>query len=88
MASDVPGHLAAARGVANVDRILQVRGFDQRCDGVSVGVQVVTIPRLARAAVAATVVRDAPVAAGASKNIWSSNASALNGHVEAAAIAS
>src|SRR5439155_228597 len=63
VAADVVRDLAAAGRVADVDRVLQVEGLDERREVVGVRVHVVTAPRLARAAVAATVVRDAAVTA-------------------------
>ena len=62
VAADVARDLAAARRVADVDRVLQVERFDERREVVGVGVHVVAVPGLARAAVAAAVVRDAAVA--------------------------
>ena len=64
MAADVAGDFAAAGGVADVDRVLQVERFDERREVVGVGVHVVAVPGLARAAVAAAVMGDAAVAAG------------------------
>ena len=63
MAADIAGDLAAARGVADVDRVLQVEFFDQRSEIVCVSIHVVAVPRLARAAVAAAVMGDAAIAA-------------------------
>src|SRR5262249_42708445 len=63
VATDVSGDLTATRGVADVDSVLQVQGFDQRREIVGVGVKIVAVPRLTRAAVTAAVVRDAAVAA-------------------------
>ena len=63
VAADVAGDFAAAGGVADVDRVLQVERLDQRREVVGVGVHVVAVPRLAGAAMAAAVVRDAAVAA-------------------------
>ena len=67
VAADVAGDFAAAGGVADVDRVLQVERFDERREVVGVGVHVVAVPGLARAAVAAAVVGDAAVAAGGQK---------------------
>ena len=63
VATDIAGDFAAAGGVADVDRVLQVERFDQRREVVGVGVHVVAVPGLARSAVAAAVVGDAAVAA-------------------------
>jgi hypothetical protein len=63
VAADVARHLAAAGGVADVDRVLQVELADELGEVVGVGVEVVAVPGLARAAVAAAIVRDAAVAA-------------------------
>ena len=62
VAADVARHLAAAGRVADVDGVLQIERFDQRREIVGVGVHVVAVPGLARAAVAAAVVGDAAVA--------------------------
>ncbi len=61
--ADVAGHFAAARGVAHVNGVLQIERLDQRRKVVGVGVHVVAVPRLARPAMAATVMGDATVAA-------------------------
>src|SRR5205823_11283838 len=58
---------AAARGVADMDRMAQIQRFDERGDIVGVRVHVVAVPRLARATVAAAVGGDAAVSAGAQK---------------------
>ena len=68
MAADVAGDFAAARGVADVDRIPQVERFDERRQVVGVGVHVVAVPGLARTAMAAAVMGDAAVAAGGQKH--------------------
>ena len=63
VAADVAGDFAAAGRVADVDGVLQVERFDELREVVGVGVHVVAVPGLARAAVAAAVVGDAAVAA-------------------------
>src|SRR5262249_35512437 len=63
MAPDVAGDLPSAGGVSDVDRVLQVELFDECCEVVRVGVEVVAVPRLARAAMAPAIVRDAAIAA-------------------------
>ena len=68
VAADVAGDFAAAGGVADVDRVLQVERFDQRREVVGVGVHVVAVPGLARPAMAAAVMRDAAVAARGQKH--------------------
>ena len=62
VAADVARDFAAAGRVADVDRVLQIERLDQRREIVGVGVHLVAVPRLARSAVAAAVVRDAAVA--------------------------
>jgi hypothetical protein len=62
MAGNVAGDLPAAGGVPDVHGLLQVQGLDERGEVVGVGVHVVAVPGLARAAVAAAVVRDHPEA--------------------------
>jgi hypothetical protein len=46
-----------------MDRVLQVEVFDQRREVVGVSVHLVAVPRLARTAVAAPIMRGASVAA-------------------------
>ena len=67
VAADVAGDFAAAGGVADVDRVLQIERFDQRREVVGVGVHFVAVPRLARPAVAAAIMRDAAIAARGQK---------------------
>jgi hypothetical protein len=62
VATDVPGDLAAACGVADQDRIPQVQRFDDGCEIVGIAVHVVVGRRLARAAMTAPVERHATVA--------------------------
>ena len=68
VAADVASDFAAAGGVADVDRVLQVERFDERRQVVGVGVHVVAVPGLARSAVAAAVVGDAAIAVGGQKD--------------------
>ncbi len=63
VSADVPGHLAAAGGVADVDGVLEIERLDEFRQIVGVGVHVVAPPGLAGAAVAAAIMRDAAVAA-------------------------
>jgi hypothetical protein len=63
MTADVARDLAAAGRVADVDRVLQVERLDKRRQIVGVVVEVIAVPRLVRAAVAAAVMRDTAVAA-------------------------
>jgi hypothetical protein len=63
VSADVPGHFAAAGGMADVDRLLQIERFDERREIVGVGVHVVAIRGLARPAVTAAIVGDASVPA-------------------------
>jgi len=62
VARKVAHHLAAAGGVADVDRALQVEMRDQRGEVVGVMIHVVAACHLARAAVPAAVVGDDAVA--------------------------
>jgi hypothetical protein len=66
--TDVTRDFAPTRRVTNVNGIPQVERLDQRREVVRVRVHVVTIPRLARSAVATAVVSDASVAAGGEKH--------------------
>jgi hypothetical protein len=59
--ADIASDLAPARRVADVDRVLQVEGLDQRSEAISISVHVVAIPGLRRPAMAAPVVRAAAV---------------------------
>ena len=67
MAADVASDFAAARGVADMDRVLQVERLDELGKVVGIGVEVVAVPRLARPAMPATVMGDAAVAARGQK---------------------
>ncbi len=67
VAADIAGDFAAARGVADMDRVLQVERFDERREVVGVGVHVVAVPGLARAPMAAAVMGDAAISAGSQK---------------------
>jgi len=59
MAADVSRHFTAAGRVSDEDGIFEIELLDERRQVVGVGVHVVAVPWLARAAVSATVVRDA-----------------------------
>jgi hypothetical protein len=61
--ADVAGDFAAAGGVADVDRVLQVERLDEFREVVGVGVHVVAGPRLARTPVAAAIMGNTAVAA-------------------------
>jgi hypothetical protein len=69
MASNITGDFTTARGVTDMDCVLQVERFDKRREIVSVGIQVVAVPGLAGPALAAAVMSNAAVAAEARKNI-------------------
>jgi hypothetical protein len=62
--ADIAGDFAAAGGMPDVDDMLQVELGDQFIEVVGIGVHVVAVPGLAGAAVTATVVGDATIAAG------------------------
>src|SRR5262245_39938112 len=62
MAADIAGDLTTTCGVANMNRVGQVECFDELCKIVSVRVHVVAVPRLARPAVAATIMGDTAIA--------------------------
>jgi hypothetical protein len=64
VAADVPGHLGAAGGVADQDRVMQAERLDQGGQVVGVGVHVIAGPGLVRTPVAAPVVGDGAVAVG------------------------
>src|SRR5882672_2143998 len=53
--------------MADMDRIFKIKRFDKLRQIVGVSVQVVAVPRLARAAMTAAVMRDATVAARGQK---------------------
>ena len=59
--ADVAGHFAAAGGVADVDRALQIELFRERRQVVRVRIHLVSIPGLARPAMAAPVMGDAAI---------------------------
>ena len=64
VAPDVAGDLSAASRVADQGCAVQVQRFDECRQVVGVGVHVVAIPRLARTAVAATIMGDTAIAVG------------------------
>jgi hypothetical protein len=64
VAAKIAGDFTAARGVADVDRVLQVKRVDEHGEIISIGVHVVAVPRLARSAVSAAVMGDAAVSVG------------------------
>ena len=63
MAPDVARYLASAGRMADMHGIPQVEVGDELGEVVRIGVEVVAVPRLARAAVPAPVMRDAAIAA-------------------------
>jgi len=63
MTADVACHLPAAGRVANVDYIPQIQLFDQFRQVISIGIHVISGPRLAGAPMAPPVMRDAAVTA-------------------------
>jgi hypothetical protein len=64
VAADVAGHFAAAGEVVDEDRVMQVERLEECTEVVGVGVEVVAVPRLARTAASASIVRDGAVAVG------------------------
>ncbi len=64
VAADVASHLAAAGGMADQHRVVQIKCVDERRQVVGVVVQVVAVPGLAGSATAATVMRDGAIAPG------------------------
>src|SRR5580700_2169022 len=62
MASDITGDLAAAGGMPNMDGLLEVEMIDELSEVVGIGIEIISVPRLAGPAVAAPVMGDAPVA--------------------------
>src|SRR5437899_8196782 len=63
VAADIAGNFAAACGVADMDRVLQVERFNERREVVGVDVHLVAIPGLAGPSMAAAVMRDAAISA-------------------------
>jgi hypothetical protein len=63
VASDVARDLTAAGGMADMDRVVQIELLDELRKIVRIGIEIVAVPRLARAAVAAAVMGNAPVPA-------------------------
>ena len=61
MVADIAGDFAAARGVADMDRVRQVERLNKLREVVGVGIHVVALPGLARPAMAAAVMGDAAV---------------------------
>ena len=68
MPPDVTDDFAAAGGVANVDGTLQVEDVDKFRKIIGVGVQIISIPRLTRPAVATAVMRNAAESVGGEKH--------------------
>ena len=64
VAADVAGNLTAAGRMADQGDALQIERFDELRQVVGVGVHIVTVPGLARTAVAATIMGDAAIAVG------------------------
>ncbi len=65
MAADVACHFAATDRVPHENDVVQAELFDQLREVVRVRVQVVAVPRLARAAAVAPIVDDGATAVGA-----------------------
>jgi hypothetical protein len=70
--ADVTGNFSTTGRVTNVDRVFQVECGHELGQVVGIGGHIVAVPRLARPAVAAAVVRDDSVALLAENNIWAS----------------
>src|SRR3989442_6096219 len=64
VAADVASHLAAAHGMTDQHRLVQIKCVDERRQVVSVVVHVVAVPGLAGSAMAATVMGDGAIAVG------------------------
>jgi hypothetical protein len=62
VAANVAGDFAAVGGVADMDRVFEIEFLHELREVVGIGVHVVAAPRLARTAVAATVMGDAAIA--------------------------
>ena len=62
-----------------MDGVVQIEFLDERREIGGIGVDVIADPRLARASVAASIVRNAAVPRSARNTIWSSHASLFNG---------
>src|SRR5262249_60357687 len=60
--SDVASYFAASGRVTDVNCVLQIKMFSQRCEIVGIGVHLVPIPRLAGAPMTAAVVRENTIA--------------------------
>jgi hypothetical protein len=58
MAADVPGHFAAAGGVAHQGDVVEIQGFDEGRQIVGIAVHVISRRGLTRSAMAAPIVRD------------------------------
>src|SRR5579862_5000763 len=67
MPPDIPRNFAAARGVAHMDRVLQIKLVSKGCEIVSIRVHVVAVPGLGGAAVPAPVMRNNAIATLAEK---------------------
>src|SRR5260370_9800059 len=63
MATDITSDLAAASRMADMHGVLQVQCFGESGEIIGIGIEIIAVPWLARAAVAAPVMRDAAIAA-------------------------
>ena len=61
MAGEIAHHLAAAGGMADMDRVLQIEMRGHRREVVGIMVDVVAVADLRRAAMPAPVMRDDPI---------------------------
>src|ERR1035437_697541 len=61
MPTNITRHFTAASGMANVDRLLQVQRFRQRCKVVCVSVHVIATRWLARTAMTAAIMSNGAI---------------------------
>src|SRR5664280_2033355 len=64
VATDIAGNFATTRGEADQSRVFEIERFDESRQVIGVGIHVVAGPRLARAAMATTVMGDRAIAVG------------------------
>ncbi len=62
MSSDVTRDFPAARRVTDVDRIFQIKRFDELCEIVGESIHIVAEPGLTGTTMPATIMRDAAIA--------------------------
>src|SRR6266700_1197980 len=61
MSPDIAGYLATTSGMTDEHRVSQIECFDECCQIIGVGIQVVAVPGLAGSPVSATIMGDGTI---------------------------